>query len=325
MYRQYKQEILLAYNDFEHDMIVDEQHGYAKGYFDNYRKQMIFTTEWTLDYLMGDHQMTTTTNDVTGYVYQVWMNEGYQIGIEMLDIDRNNLGQGDFDGARMRIIDLKTDNSRIITGFPSHTMLAGHYVYCNNYDTKNNRFLDIIDVEKMTHVRLSTNDHDFTFFYQMGKDVFVQDAHTETTFLIKENQLIEQPTPAYNVYPNIDEGSGSEMLKDIAPINSGEHWYVNPLKQYGAIYWAELLKFSSDKVARVFIDFARDDIIQIVDVANYGKDYVAILYETRMAQGEPVREYVSVYDMSGNMVQHKEMTELVGDKPGRFTALDYLE
>jgi hypothetical protein len=326
MYTQYKQEILLAYNDFQDEMVVDNQHGYARGYFDNYRKQMIFTTQWTLDYMIGERQLTTETDEIKGYVYKVLFNEAYLVGVEMLALDLGDTEAADFAGAQMRIKDLNTEKDIIITGFPSNIMLGTNFVYCNNYDEKDNRFLDIIDIETMEHVRLKTNDYDFTFFYQMGEKVFVQDEHTKKTFLIEGKELIEQMNPTYNVYHIIDEGVGYVMLKDIAPTNSNEHWYVNPLKQYGVTYEAELLKFLPEKVERVFIDFERDDIIQVVDVANYGKDYVAILYETRISQNDPIHEYVVVYDMDGKLVQSKEVTELAGGgTAGRFTALDYLE
>jgi hypothetical protein len=323
MYTQYKQEILLVYNDLNNEMMIDHQHGYERAYYDNYRHQIIFTTQWTLDYMLGDKYLNTTTEELGGYVYQVLFNDKYQIGIEMLDIDRSDLGQGDFDGARIRIKDLNRDKDLIVSGFPSNVMLAGDYVYCNNYDKNDNRFLDIINIEMMQHVRINTTANDLTFFYQMGDKVFAQSIEEKKTFLITEKELIEQVNPVYNIYHIIDEGIGTVMLKDIAPINSGQHWYVNPLKQYGVIYEAEILKFRENDGKRVFIDFERNDIIGLRDVTNFGNDNVAIFLATKDDEGE-VHAIINVYDMEGKKVSEQDITELRGDK-GRFTYLDYVE
>jgi len=324
LYRQYKQEILLGYNNFQQEMLVDDQHGYARAYFDNYRNQIIFTTQWSLDYLIGNKQITTATDEITGYVYQVLMNDKYQIGIEVMALERDELGTDNFFGAKTRIIDLNTQKSVTITGFPAKCMLGTTFVYCDNYDDNEHDFLDIIDVQTMEHTRLDTESNQITFFYQMGDKIFAQSSIQEKNFLINGKQLFEQTEKTHNVYRTSDPSVGKLMLKDIAPINIDEHWYLNELRQYQVVYWAELLKFSADKAERVFIDFNRDDIIQIVDMANYGRDYVAILYETRITQDDPIHQYIDIYDMSGKLVEQKEVTDLAGGKKGRFTALDYV-
>jgi len=327
MYRQYKQEILLGYNDFQQKMVVDDQHGYAKGYFDNYRNQIIFATEGSLEYMLGNKQITTGTDELTGYVYDVVLNDTYQIGIEILDVKRADLGSDKFFGARTRIIDLNTQESVTITGFPAKCILdTNKYVYCDNYDDDDNDFLDIIDVEMMEHTRLDTNDKNLTFFYQIGNEMFVQSREQKKTFKIDGSKLIEESNSLLKEYPVLDGGIGYKMIKDIAPINSTEHWYVNPLKRFDKPYAAEIFKFFPNKVDRVLIDFGRKDIIQIVDVANYGDEHVAILYQTQLVHDDPIYDYIAVYDMRGQLVELRDVSDLTGvGKRGRVIALDYVQ
>jgi hypothetical protein len=326
IHRQYKQQILLGYNDFQQKMVIDNQQGYAKGYFDNYRNQIIFATEGSLEYMIGQKQITTSTNGVSGYVYRVLLNESYQIGVEILDVKRDELGSDKFLGMRTRIIDLNTRTSVIISGFPSDCMLSGKNIYCDNYDEDYHDFLDIVDVETMTHTRLDTDEKQLTFYYTVGDQTFVQSNTQGKVFLVNENKLIEQTRVDRGIHPLVDRVNGRRVLKDIAPINSGEHWYVNQFKQFEKPYAVELFKFSFDKVERVFVDFNRKDIIQIVDVANYGSEYFAILYQTQSSENNPNYEYIAVYDMNGQPVELREVTELGSEGTrDRFIALDYVE
>lgn len=135
--------------------------------------------------------------------------------------------------------------------------------------------------------------------------------------------MIEQKEK-YNEKLIVSKGNGP-ILKDIAPLNSKEHWYITPIKEYDIVMQAKLMQLSNNVITEVIIDFQRDDIIQIIDTANYGLEHIAIFYETRVQGTEDIKEFIAVYDMKGNAVEVKEMTAVSRGDGGHFRSLEYIE
>lgn len=337
LYRQPHQKILMAYNDFSSEMIVDEQSDYSRAYFDKYRKQMIFQKEGQLNYLIDGKEMTTATDEISGYTSQVLFNDKYQVGVEILDIKNGSLGEGQFWGTKSRIIDLHTKQNIILDGLLFNTnMLAGDYFYGFTFSKTDaeveseeeqesedvERYLDIIDLRTMEHKRFNTTEQEISFLYQKGDKVYGQSDAKKTAFVFDRLNMQEQKTK-YNDKLLVDK-SEWPILKDIAPLNSNQHWYITPVKEYDTVMQAKLMQLSNNDIKEVMLDFQRDDVIQIMDVANYGTEYVALFLTTKDDDGT-LHAIITVFDLYGKEVHRKEITEIRTNDYGRFTYLDYVE
>jgi hypothetical protein len=322
LYIQPRQEILLAYNDLANGVRVDQQYGYARAYFDNYRKQIIFSAQGTVDYMIAGRQFTTATDEISGYVSEVLVNDMYQLGVEIIDITDGTMGKGQFWGAKSRIIDLNSNENIILDGLLfNRNMIAGHYFYGFTFDKTENQFLDIIDLRTMEHRRFDTTASDIRFLYRSGDNVYGQSETNKTAFLFTELEMKERKE-MYNDNLAIEETEWY-ILKDVAPSKSEEHWYIASVREDGVVKGARLLKVSSNDVKVSFINFERDDIVRIKDTANFGENKVAIFLSAKDDEGK-VHAIIEVFDLAGNKIGKKEITEIRGDI-GRFTYLDYLE
>jgi len=317
--------MLLGYTDFQNDPIVDEQHGYERAFFDNYRNEIIFIREGKLEYLINGKNVNTQDNDTTGYIKQIVLSPDYQIGIEILDIQRDGLGQGDFYGERTRIIDLSTRDNVIVEGVMfAHAFIANHYLYNIVFDYADNEFLDIINLQTMEHTRIKTGENNITFLYQIGERVYAQVESKKTAFLLDGEQMIETPERYNKTLPNL--GDAMEYIDDIAPLHSRNHWYVEPNEIDTMIKNTRLLNIYPDgRIDETIINFKRNDIIQILDVTNYKDDKVALCYYTKNPTTEEIRAYVAIYNLDGEEVGLTDITAVDQDDSGRFMYLDYVE
>jgi len=322
LYRQSNQEVLLAYNDFEQDMVIDKTKGLKRAYFDNYRKQLILIPQVGLEYTIGDKQIKTATEEITGYVSTVLMNENHQIGVEIMSYKPNEEGAETFNGLRSRVIDLQTQRYVIVDGLLfNRGELVGDYFYGFAVsDGAQEQLLDIINVTTMEHTRINTEANEISFLYRAGDKVYAQSDKSMTAFLFEGNEMIEQ-SDAY-IEGMLSPGGGREILKDIAPIGSEEHWYVEAVNPLGRISEARLVRFIKNEVTERVLSLDRDNVVQIMDVANYGEDKLA-LFLTIKDDDESLHAVISVFNLQGNKLQDTEITHIRGDY-GQFTYLDYV-
>jgi len=325
LYRQYKEELLLAYNDFDNQMHVDDQRGYAKAYFDNYRKEIIFTKERTLDYLVNGTAMSTASADVTGYPADILVNETYQLAVEILDVRSDQLTSNEFDGAKSRIINLNTGDHVIVDGLLfNRSLLIGDYFYGFTFDNNYAQLFDIVNVKTMQHHRIKRSDNKFTFIYARDQDVYVQVANEETAFLIDGFALIETKERYDANLPNFEHGA--QVLKDIAPRETGEHWYIEPPSEDDPVVQGILLfrVRGNDPVNVTKIRFAQHDVMQVMDVSAYRDDQLALFLMKKDDAGD-FHAIITIFDMHGNEQRSEEITTLLRGDVGRFTHLDYVE
>jgi len=307
-------------------MVVDTQYGYERAYFDNYRNQMIFIREGKLGYLIDGKKVDTQGEEgITGYIKQVVLSPNYQIGIEILDIQRDSLGQGAFYGERTRIIDLGTRDSVIVDGVMfAHAFIANHYLYNLVFDYDGNEFLDMIDLRTMEHTRIGTAENNITFMYQVGDNVYAQVSSKKTAFLLDGKEMIERKELYNETLPVLE--SAMEYIDDIAPMHSNNHWYIEPHEDDIKIKETRLLNVHPDgKINETILKFENDNVVHITDATNYGVDHVAIFYRTKEPGTEDLGAYVAIYDLNGKKVETREITSLKGNDTGRFTYLDYVE
>jgi len=323
LYRQYKQEILLAYNDFKHDMVVDAQQGYNRAYFDNYRKQMIFTRSDENEYWINGVQMSTADDGITGYVSQVLINEHYQIGVEILNMTTDDFGSDIFDGTKTRIIDLQTKRSITVPGLLfNRNLIVGHYFYGPTFDDEGGRYFDMIDLRTMEHKREKrTQDVDtITFVYQQEDKLYAQVAGKKQTFLIDGLELIEVPNAYNDTLPVMD---GTSILKNVGPFGSHEHWYIEETGIGEPISTIKFIQITEKNISTTWINLNRNNVIQIMDVANYGKNHIA-LFLTVEDENSELHALVTLFDLQGNEISTTEIEHLLDKKPGQFTYLDYV-
>jgi len=323
LYRQSNQEILLAYNDMANEMIVDNQQGYARAYFDNYRKQIIFTPQVGLAYMIDGSIISTETEDVGGYVSSVLVNEAYQIGVEIMDYEPVPDQDEQFNGLRSRVIDLKSKVSVTVAGLLfNRCLLVDDYFYGFAVSSSDEQLLDIINVKTMEHKRINTTKYPISFMYQTGNEVYAQSATTRKTFLLQGHELIEQDENFNATLPISD--NEWQILKDIRPHDVNEHWYIEPGKLDLSINQLRFFRTYPDgAISEVLLRFKRDDIIQLMDVANYGKDHIATFLTTKDDNGV-LHAIITVFDLQGNIIYEDEITK-IRDGIGRFTYLDYVE
>lgn len=189
LYRQYKEEVILAYNNFSNDMIIDTQNGYSRAYFDNYRQQMIFKKERALEYMIDGRPFTTASDKLSGYISEILVNDKYQIGVEILNPEADSFGEGLFWSTKSRVIDLNTQESVIVDGLLfNDNLIADDYFYGVTFSKSDRElatdavagsepmdyYLDIIDLRTMQHQKINTTENDIRFLYQMGNKVYGQ-------------------------------------------------------------------------------------------------------------------------------------------------------
>jgi len=324
LYRQYNQQILLAYSDATDELVVDQQNGYARAYFDNYRKQIIFSAQGTLDYMMNGQQFSTATEDITGYVFEVLLNNQYQIGVEVIDITDGTLGKGQFWGTKSRIIDLSSKRSVVVDGLLfNRNMIVDDYFYGFTFDDDDNQFLEIVDLRTMEHRRINTTKNKINFLYQSGDQVYGQSEVSQTTFAFHGLNMTEEKS-TYNDKLVLTTDPWY-ILKDIAPIQSTEHWYIEPGKYGTRFNQVRLLQMKEDRtINESWLQLKRDDVSQILDVSNYGADHVAVYYEAKDQENDQWYTFITVYDLNGHEVSSTEI-ERIRKGEGRFLYLDYVE
>jgi len=325
MYRQYKHEILLAYNDLNTDILVDDQHGYERAYFDNYRKQIIFTRYRTNEYWIDGRQFTTAEDGIGGYVSEVLVNEHYQIGVEILNITADEVGKDIFDGTKSRIIDLNTEKSITVPGLLfNRNLIVGHYFYGFTFDEAGNRYFDMIDLRTMEHRRQQSaaEKDNITFLYQQGQQVYGQSEHTKQAFLIDGLELFAQPENYNSQLPIFD--GGTAVLKDISPLDLSEHWYIHEPEGKSVIEEVQFIRIMGDEIKISWIKLNRSDVIGLRDVSNFGIDKLALYLATESADGE-VHAIISIFDLFGKEIRSQDITEIKGSDVGQFTYLDYVE
>jgi len=320
LYRQYKEEILLSYHDLKTEDVVDRQYGYERAYFDNYRKQIIFTGYRANEYWIDGRKFITDENGVGGYVAEVLVNEKYQIGVEILNLTAEDVGQDKFDGAKSRVIDLNTEKSITVSGLLfNRCLINDDYFYGFTFNTDNRQFLDIIRLSTMEHKRFDADN--ITFLYQKGREVYVQEIKQKQGYKLDGLDMIKKDNTFYSELP--DFTGAPQILKDIAPRMSNEHWYVEPTGVGDIIDELRLIQIEEDEIQSFIIKLNRTDVIQVMDVSNYGKGYIA-LFLTTEDEDKELHAIITIFDLSGKEVASKEITEIRGDK-GRFTYLDYVE
>jgi len=324
LYRQANQELLLTYNDMSNDLLIEQQYGYARAYFDNYRKQIIFSGQGTLDYLFGGEQFTTATESLSGYVFELLFNETYQIGVEIIDIKDGSLGQGQFWGTKSRIIDLQNKSNVIVEGlFFNRNMIAGHYFYGFTFNEDEDQLLEIIDLRTMDHRRINMKKNKITFLYQNGDQVYGQSEAEKTTFVF-DGLDMQETKDKYDSKLSFSTDPWY-ILKNIAPTHSSEHWYVEAGKygtQFNQVRFIQIK--GNGEIDEKSLKLQRDDVSQILDVSNYGDKHIAVYYEAKDVKSEQWYTFITVYDLDGNKVANTEI-ESVRNGHGRFLYLDYLE
>jgi len=327
LYRQNKSQIWLAYNEIDGNIIVDEQYGYERGFFDNYRREIIFIKAGKLEYLINNKRLNTARDGITGYVEQVVLSPDYQIGIEILDF-KIGADMGSFWGEKTRIMNLQTLESVTVDGAMfAHAFIAGNYLYNIAHDYNSAEFLNMIDLETMTHTQIKTGENDITFLYQIGAQVYAQVASKKTAFLLDGMQMIEDKEKYDKRLPSTEVGGAyaTEYLDDVAPINSGEHWYVEPVKEDEPIRRLRLVRIHSNGTFdNTFINFKERNVEHITDVTNYGSDYVAILYRTKDIGADKLGAHIGIYDLNGGELETREVTSVKGEDDGRFMYLSYV-
>jgi len=326
MQRQYKSEVVLSYNDFQtKDRIEEQQEGYGRAYFDNDRKQIIFTKDNVLDYLIDGQEKSTRTTNISGYTADVLTNDTYQLAIEILDVKSDQLGSDAFDGAKSRIIDLKTDANVVVDGLLfNRSLLVGHYFYGFTFDNEHNQLFDIIDLRTMKHERIKRTEDRITFIYEMADNVYIQVANKRTAFRLDGFNFVEDKALYNEKLPNFEHGA--QVLKDIAPKATKEHWYVSsPDERVTNVQHIDLLRvLPSGEVSVQPIRLKQDDVVQIMDVSQYKNDQIALFYMRRDAASE-LHATIAVFDLTGNEQHSEEITDLLNNDVGRFTQLDYVE
>jgi hypothetical protein len=326
MQRQYKAEVVLAYNDLQtKDRVEEQQEGYGRAHFDNDRKQIIFTKDTVLEYLIDGQEKSTATADISGYPADILTNETYQLAIEILDVQADHLGQAPFDGAKSRIIDLNTGSNVIVDGLLfNRSLLVGHYFYGFTFDNEQNQLFDIIDLRTMQHERIKRATDKITFIYEMAGEVYVQVASQKTAYRLDGFDLVQTQASYDGTLPNFEHGA--QVLKDIAPEASKEHWYVDvPDARVGALDEVALLRaLPTGEVTQQPIRLPADGLVQIIDVTRYKENQIALFYMRRDQAGD-LHTIISVFDLAGNEQHSAEMTDLLHEDVGRFTQLDYVE
>jgi hypothetical protein len=325
LYRQYKSELSLAYTDFSADTLVDEQHGYERAFFDNYRHDIIFIREGKLEYLKNRHTLNTASDGTTGYIEQVILSPKYQIGIEILDIKRSDMVNSSFYGEKTRIINLNTLESVIVDGVMfAHAFIVNDYLYNLVFDYDVGEFLDMINLTTMEHTRIDTTENNITFLYQIGDAAYAQVAAKKTAFLLDGNKMIEQKHMYDEKLPVLDDAM--EYIDDIAPVNAKDHWYIESLQDTAEASEVHVLRMHPNGThTSSTLPLKRTDTIQVIDAANYGPDHVALCYLTKNPQTEEFRTYIAIYDLNGKQIAELDITEVDETHDGRFMYLNYVE
>jgi len=324
LYRQYKSEILLTYNDLKGEVVVDAQDGYARAYFDNYRKQVIFAKDRTLEYLINGVEMTTTTADITGYPADMLFNETYQVAVEVLDVKSADLTSNEFDGARSRIININTGANIIVDGLLfNRNLLVGDYFYGFTFDNDRNQLFDIVNLKTMEHKRITNKTDKFSFIYESAGEVYVQVASKQTAFTVVGFDLHEKQDLYDATLPHFEHGA--QILKDIAPQQTSEHWYVQADEEHERIARIRLLRTTPNgRITQQPLAFDRSDMMQVIDVARYGNDQIALLLLTKDAD-DSLHTLLAVFTLEGELNMIDDVTRLLEGDKGRFTYLDYVD
>jgi len=324
LYRQYKEEVLLAYSDVKNERVIAHQPGYARAYFDNYRKEIIFTKDRVLEYLVHGEAVSTATDVVTGYPADILLNDTYQLAVEILDVQADNLTSNEFDGAKSRVIDLKTGANVVVDGLLfNRSLLVGHYFYGFTFDNERNQLFDIVDLTTMEHKRIKNKAHKISFIYVINDTVYVQVASKETAFRLDGFNFVEERERYRPELPNFIHGA--EVLKDVAPRNNGEHWYISTREQEEVVGDVQLLRIQTDGAVQTqAITLPRADVVQVIDVSEYVKNQIALFLLAKDKTGA-LHAIISVHGLDGVQKQQEEITDLFAGDVGRFTALGYIE
>jgi len=316
-------------------MMVATKPGYERAYFDNYRKQIIFQKEKELAYLMDGIPVRTGTDTFTGYVSDVLINETYQLGIESLNPSTESLRTAHGWATKTRVIDLNTEKHVIIDGLLFHdNLLTDHYFYGVSFSPSDRGldedsvlgndpmayYLNIIDLRTMQHQKINISARDIRFLYQSGDKLYGQSEAKKTTFLFEGTTMIEQKSK-YNELLTVSSGVG-RMLKNVAPSNAREHWYISSEEGAHKLKQARLTQVGLDSTRIVSLDFGRDDIVQIMDVANYGEDKVALVLRTKDDNDE-LHAILTVFDIRGKEIRSEDISDVVGTDVMESIYLNY--
>jgi len=91
-----------------------------------------------------------------------------------------------------------------------------------------------------------------------------------------------------------------KIFKDLSPRNSHEHWELDGIKGTEQIKQVIFVQFYHDATFKEnSIHFEQEDIIKIIDFANYGEEQIAIIYATKHPMTNEIREFINVYRVHG--------------------------
>ena len=322
MYNQINQETTLGfYNQNLNNTAIVKKANTAVAYIDNYRKETIFVEQDGLEYMINDRKVITTDkkNDIDGYVVNVLSNEFYQIGIEILGVNIDDVDSDEFGGAKTRIIDLNTKKNIIVNGLLyNRSLIQGNYLYSLVFDFDENEYLEVINLKDMTSSRRRTEANNISFLYEVDNNVYVQSNTTKTSFLITDGKYIEQKDNFSDILPTM--GDGEEIIKNVGMYSQK---YLVPEKVNEIISNAYIINIQGNGVfKKQKITFTEPNIIQIMDSTFLPNDKIAVFYVTKDENGE-LAAIISIFDENNIEVEKKDVTNIRKDI-GRFNYIDCL-
>lgn len=304
-------------NSFKPEEIFDKK-AYSEFYYDSYHKQKIFYSNLNLNYQIGDTEFTTRTETISGYVVDVRSNEKYQIGVEILDESSDATVQSnEFDGARTRIIDLKTRESVTLDGFSQTCELVGDYAYCRNYQ-KTEKYLEVIDLKEMKVVNkhILPNDDGNFFTFKSKTGVFVHIISTNKTFFMNEKIIEEYRTDVFDKIPT-DTYILSIESKELSTENNVDYNYFFSYKDEFEDVYHFAIHVIGDEV-KVIYGYADEGegtsgtegvAIPYCGQAEYLKDKQSYIVVCVGKKNKKIGTYIKEYDKNGKRTGFKKISD----------------